>query len=102
MSENHGLLKRFGTAEVLGIVSSAKTWDHQHLQWQIGADECCIVAGIDPSLTLPASIFEPFQDKEVHHSPARWERGHFQKGHDQLSRRSQEKEMDYKGLNLWK
>ena len=55
MSENHGLLKRFGTAEVLGIVSSAtsfkmevnKDMEHQHLQLQIGADECCIDAGID-------------------------------------------------------
>ena len=26
MSENHGLLKRFGTAEVLGIVSSAMSF----------------------------------------------------------------------------
>ena len=72
------------------------------MQWQIVADECCIDAEIDPSLPLTASIFEPFQDKEVHRSPARWERGHFHKGRHQLSRRSQEKEMDYKGLDLWK
>ena len=45
MSENHGLLKRFGTAEVLGIVSSAMSFK---MQWQIVADECFIDAGIDP------------------------------------------------------
>ena len=72
------------------------------LQWQIGSDECCIDAGIDPNLSSPASIFEPFQDKEVHRSPARWESGHCHKGQDQVSRRSREKEMDDKGLDLWK
>ena len=76
MSENHGLLKRFGTAEVLGRVSFtmsfemevSKDRDHQHLKWQVGADKCCRDAGIDPSLPSPASIFEPFvlqQDGKV-------------------------------------
>ena len=107
MSEKHGLLKRFGTAVIVSSAMSFKMevnkeWDHQHLQWQIGADECCIDAGIDPSLPSPASIFEPFQHKDVRRSPARWESGHFHKGQDQLSRRSQEEEMDYKGLDLWK
>ena len=60
------------------------------------------MAGIDSILPLPASIFEPFQEKEVHRSPARWESGHFHKGRDQLSMRSRKKEMDYKGLDLWK
>ena len=38
-----------------------KTRDHQHLQWQVGADECCRDAGIDPNLPSSASIFEPFK-----------------------------------------
>ena len=59
-------------------------------------------AGIDPYLPSPASIFEPFQEKEVYRSPARWESGHCHKGQDQLSRRSREKEMNYKGLDGWK
>ena len=67
-----------------------------------GIISICIDAGIDPSLPSPASIFEPFQEKGVHHSPARWESGQCHKGRDQLSRRSREKEMDCKGLNLWK
>ena len=74
-----------------------KTWDHQHLQWQVGADECCRDAGIDPNLPSSASIFEPFQEKEVHHSPARWESGHFHKSRDNLSRRSREKRWTTKG-----
>ena len=62
--------------------------------WQIGADDYCIDAGIHPNLPSSASIFIPFQEKEVHRSPTRWEIGHFHKGRD-LSRRSREKEMDY-------
>ena len=83
--------------QFVGFKIPDKSTIDQHLQWQIGADECCIDAGIDPSLPSPASIFEPFQEKEVHRSPARWE-----SGRDQRSRRSREKEMDCKGLNLWK
>ena len=47
-------------------------------------------------LPSPVSIFEPFQEKEAHRSPSRWESGHFHKGRDQLSRRSRSVENQYK------
>ena len=88
MSENHG----FCIAEVLGIVSSAMSFKIE-VNKDMGSsasameDWCCIDAGIDPNLPLPASIFVPF-----HRSPARWESGHFHKGSDQLSRRSRKRD----------
>ena len=59
--KNHGLLKRFGTAEVLRIVCSAMSFKME-VNKDMGssasamADWCCIDAGIDPSLPSPTSI----------------------------------------------
>ena len=60
ISENHGLLKRFGTAEVLGIVSSAMSFKME-VNKDMGSSECCIDAGIDPSLPRQLPSLNPFK-----------------------------------------